>query len=1023
MWLTRFSLNRPIIVSMLFVALAVYGIISFFSLGASLNPNVAFPVVVVEANYPGASPSEMERLVIKPIEDQIDGIDNLDRMSATAQEGTAEVVVQFKLDTNLDYAAIDVQRRVDTARVYMPTDLDPPVVIKNGSDTPMIEMAVSSKSLSATQLSDLVHDRIVPEIKHIPNVATVDVYGELDREFHVMPDRERMAAVDMTLPDLFDALANNNSNLPGGRFDSPSSETSVSVHADINSAGDLALIPLANALDPISGIATKGMRLGDVATVEDGHVEQRRPSHFNGHPAFLIDVNRVITADELKSTKIARAEIEKIKAEYPQITFAEVEVAADYTQASLNGVMQSLLEGIALTAIVMLLFLHAWRSATVVMIAIPASLLATFIVMRVLGFTLDIVSLMGLSLTIGILVDDSIVILENITRHRDMGEAPIDAAISGRSEIGGAAVAITLVDVVVFLPIAFLSGFVGKYMREFGIVVVVATLFSLLVSFTLTPMLAAFWAVKKRSTAPPGILAGFQRGFDDLTRWYRDVSLPFALKHRVITALVCAGLVVSAIALIPLGAIQTEFVPSAPTGVINMTVTYPTGTALAITAEGVDRLEAAVAAVPGVRAVLSTVGRKPSGWSVTVGGNVARLTALMDDKRRRETPRAIADIRKLDGMVPGAKLTVAGESGGGSGSEIFYTLSGPEDKLTPAAEKLAALVRAIPGTVNVQTGAESAAPRMNVYIDPHRAEMLGVSPGSAAEAARIAVGGAVATRVRTETRLVDVRIQSPLSQRTTLDDLAKVEVRAADGTLVPLARVASFSQTLAPTKIERFDRQRVTRVTGDIDDSITKLGPVIDKIDAAVKTPGFLPDGVSIRASGDSQFFAETLSSMGIALVTSFALVYMLMVILYGNFLTPFVIMFSVPVAAVGALWGLAISGQTINLFSLIGMIMLFGLVAKNGILLADYANTLRKRGLRVNEAMQSAAGTRFRPILMTTCAMVFGMLPLALGLAEGAEFRRSMGGRADRRSDQLADPDALPRAGRVLLVDGPQRA
>ena len=992
MWLTRFSLNRPIIVAMLFVGLAVYGIMSFFSLGASLNPNVAFPVVVVEANYPGASPAEMERLVIKPIEDQIDGIDNLDRMSATAQEGTAEVVVQFKLDTNLDYAAIDVQRRVDTARVYMPTDLDPPVVIKNGSDSPLIEMAISSKSLSATELSDLVHDRIVPEIKHIPNVATVDVYGELDREFHVMPDRERMAAVDLTLPDLFDALANNNSNLPGGRFDSPSSETSVSVHADINSASDLALIPLANALDPFTGIATKGLRLGDVAKVEDGHVEQRRPSHYNGHPAFLIDINRVITADEIGSTKIAREEIAKIRAEYPQVTFAEVDVSADYTQASLNGVMQSLLEGIALTAIVMLLFLHAWRSATVVMIAIPVSLLATFIVMRVLGFTLDIVSLMGLSLTIGILVDDSIVILENITRHRDMGESPMDAALSGRAEIGGAAVAITLVDVVVFLPIAFLAGFVGKYMREFGIVVVVATLFSLLVSFTLTPMLAALWAVKKRSVAPPRILAGFQRGFDSLTRWYHEAALPLAMRHGWATGGICLLLLLSPIVPFAMGAIQSEFVPADQTGIINMTVTYPTGTALAVTAHGVDDLESAIAQVPGIRGVLSTVGRKPSGWSVTVGGNVARLTALMDEKRRGESNRAIADIRRLEYLVPGAKLTVAGETGGGSGSQIFYTLSGPEGELSGAAEKLAAFIRAIPGTVNVQTGAESAAPRINVYIDPHRAETLGVSPGTAAEAARLAVGGAVATRVRTETRLVDVRIQSPLSQRSTLADLQKVEVRAADGTLIPLARVASFTQTEAPTKIERLDRQRVTRVTGDIDDSITKLGPVVDKIDAMVKQPGFLPSGVSIRASGDSQFFAETLSSMGIALVTSFALVYMLMVILYGNFLTPAVIMFSVPVAAVGALWGLALTGQTINLFSMIGMIMLFGLVAKNGILLVDYANTLRKRGLRVREAMQAAAGTRFRPILMTTCAMVFGMLPLALGLAEGAGFRRSMG-------------------------------
>jgi HAE1 family hydrophobic/amphiphilic exporter-1 len=996
MWLTRFSIQRPIIVAMLFIALAIYGVFSFFQIGRSLNPNVNFPIVVVSATYPGASPAEMERLVIKPIEDQIDGIDNLDQMSATAEDGLAAVVVQFKLDTNLDYAAIDVQRRVDTARVFMPTDLDPPLVDKSAgsSQAPILTLALSSRTLAATALSDLVAQRIVPDLRHVPNVQSVGTSGDVKREFHVLPDPLRLMGTGATVSDIFQAINANNATVPGGRLEGPNAETDVSVHSDILRANDMLGIPLpiatallANGFAPAQA---NGLRVGDVATTEDGHVEQRIISKFNGAPTLVLDVNRVITADEIKSTQVLRDQLKIIEARYPTVHFEEVAAAADYTQKSLDGVLQSLLEGIILTAVVLMLFLHAWRNAAVVMIAIPSSLLSTFIVMKQMHFTLDVISLMGLSLIIGILVDDSIVVLENITRHRDLGQSPFDAAISGRSEIGGAAVAITLVDVVVFLPIAFLSGIVGKYMVEFGIVVVVATLFSLLVSFTLTPMLAARWSIVKRSTAPPRSLAWFQTAFDHFTAWYRDRALPYALQHRWLTVGVCLALLVSAMALPVLGLVQSEFIPNSSTGSIQETLTYRAGTPISQTSAAVDRLDAAIMKLPYVHATLSTVGRKPAGFGETTGGYVAKMTTELDKNHRSATNDAIKQIRALSYLVPGGVLTVAGE---GNSDPIFYTLSGPEDQIQAGADKLAAVIRAIPGTVNVQTGTESETNRLNINIDRARCGVLGVSPGAAAIAARVAIGGAVATRVRTESGLVDVRVQLPAQWRNRLADVEKIQVRANDGiSLYRLSDLASFSFAPAPTKIERLDKQRIVRVSGGFDPAVTKLGPVTQKINDAVNQPGFFPSGVALAADGDSKFFAETFSSMGLAMLTSFALVYVLMVILYGSFLTPFVIMFSVPLALVGALYGLALTHQTLNLFSLIGIIMLFGLVAKNGILLVDYANTQRHRGLRVLEAMRTAAGIRLRPIVMTTASMVFGMLPLALGLAEGAEFRQSMG-------------------------------
>ncbi len=996
MWLTRFSIQRPIIVAMLFIALAVYGLFAFFSIGRSLNPNVNFPIVVVSASYPGASPSEMERLVIKPIEDQIDGIDNLDQMSATAQDGIASVVVQFKLDTNLDFAAIDVQRRVDTARVYMPTDLDPPTVDKSAgsSQAPILTLALSSKVLAATALSDLVAQRIVPDIRHVDNVQSIDTSGDVKREFHVLPDPLRLMGTGATVADIFQAINSNNANVPGGRMTAPNAETDVSVHSDIIKASDMLAIPLpiATALlaNGFAPSAATGLRIGDVATTDDGHVEQRTISKFNGNPSVVLDVNRVITSDEITSTKILRDKLKTIEARYPAVHFEEVDAAADYTQKSLDGVLQSLFEGIVLTAVVLMLFLHAWRNALVVMIAIPCSLLSTFIVMKQMHFTLDIISLMGVSLIIGILVDDSIVVLENITRHRDLGQTPVDAALAGRGEIGSAAVAITLVDVVVFLPIAFLSGIVGKYMVEFGVVVVVATLFSLLVSFTLTPMLAARWSIVKRSTAPPRSLQWFQTGFDRLTAWYRDRALPWALNHRWATVGICAFLMISSLALPALGLVQSEFIPNSDTGSISMTLTYHAGTPIGKTSAAVDRLTDAITNLKYVHATLSTVGRKPSGYGQTTGGFVARMTVELDKDHRSATNDVIKQIRKLNTLVPGGVLTVANE---GNSDPIFYTLSGPEDQIQAGADKLAAFIRQIPGTVNVQTGTESEADRLNINIDRAKCAMLGVNPGAAATAARIAIGGAVATRVRTEAGLVDVRVQLPADYRNRLADVEKIQVRANDGiSLYRLSDLASFTFAPAPTKIERVDKQRIVRVNAGFDPTVTTLGAVTGKINKAVNADGFFPGGVALATDGDTKFFAETFSSMGLAMLTSFALVYVLMVILYSSFLTPFVIMFSVPLALVGALYGLAITHQTLNLFSLIGIIMLFGLVAKNGILLVDYANTQRHRGLRVLEAMRTAAGIRLRPIVMTTASMVFGMLPLALGLAEGAEFRRSMG-------------------------------
>lgn len=1120
---------------MVFIALAIFGTVSFFKIGRSDSPpGTDFPIVVVYSGYAGASPQEMERLVVKPIEDQLDGIDGLDQLNSTCQEGVATIIVQFKLGTNLDVAAINVQSAVDTARVYLPADLDPPTVEKNGASQPLMDLAISSKSMSQTQLADFVNNKLEPLLKGIPNIQTVEVRGAADREFHVEPIPERLIGANATLGDVFSAVAANNANLPGGVLRQRTQETSVSVHAEVNTAQDLLGIPLM-----VPGSSDKNMRIGDVAYAFDSHVEPTSISHYNGQPRIYVELGRNINADEIKSTAVARDYIKKISAQFPEINLTEIDAPADYTQKSLNGVWQSLIEGIVLTMLVMLLFLHAWRNAIVIMVAIPSSILATFIMMKVLGFHLDTMSLMGLSLIIGILVDDSIVVLENITRHRDLGEEPVDAAINGRSEIGSAAIAITMVDVVVFLPIAFLPGIVGAYLREFGMVIVVATLFSLLVSFTLTPLLAAKWSVLKRSKGRPAwmdtlgslkvtlTLAGaavlsyfipwpiaelrevlpimigallvlnfFVLRYERILTWYRTRALPYALRHGLFVVWVCVVLVINSLTLamgagmttvtvnvlflvaaavwhligaimrrrttdakiayrwtpssngysrmsiwarrgsdaiknVPrifvrwfyqtgrgggltlatfglpialaillplLGPIDFDFVPQVQNGEISMSVTYPPGTPLQTTAKYVGALEDNIMRIDGIKSVSSTVGRKPQGWGSAIGDNYARLDAQTLPERRHETYKIIDKIRKLGYLVPGGEFQVSGDNGGGSGATIFYSLSGPSDEIAAAADKVASFLRNTPGSVNVQTSNEAAAPRLNVNIDAQKAEVLGISPATAANAARLAIDGAVATRVRAENGLVDVRVQFPLSNRKTVDQLQDVRVRAEDGTLVPLADIANLQWTKAPLQIKRLNRQRVVDVYGDTLPGYS-LGAVTGPLERKLHMPGFLPEGVQLTAQGDTQYMNETMANMGIALLTSFMLVYMLMVILYSSFLEPLIVMLCVPLAIIGALVALSFmhlvepnGGQSLNIISMIGIIMLFGLVAKNGILLVDYSNTLCHRGMRVHDAVLQAASTRFRPILMTTCAMIFGMLPLSLGFAEGGEWRQAMG-------------------------------
>ena len=637
-----------------------------------------------------------------------------------------------------------------------------------------------------------------------------------------------------------------------------------------------------------------------------------------------------------------------------------------------------------------------------VLIAIPASLGVALFVMKMMGLTLDTISLLGMTLVVGILVDDSTVVLENIERHHEMGEPPMRAAISGRSEIGIAAIVITFVDVVVFLPISFIQSQIGRQLSEFAIVVVIATLTSLFVCFTITPSLAGNWALKS-DWKPWGIILAFTRAFDNLRDWYAHRALPWGLAHKAIIIGVCVVTFIGAVALVPLGLVGEEFVPAQDRGEIFIQLNFPVGTPLSVTTQAVLAVERVVRTSPDIDADTAVAGAyaAPFGGFVTQG-NAGQVHLWLKDDRAQSTDYWVAQFRREAYRVaPQANPIVVPATGTGGGNaqpldELVTDIAGGDP--TAAANKVEKVLEAIPGARNVISSSQALEPQMDVIFDRARAQALNVSIGTAATAARAAFGGAIATQFETADGLEQVQIIYPQQLQTNLSELANVPVRSNTGAIVHLGDFAHFVSDPVSPLITRVDRNTVIHISANIapDTSLSNVQAAFMKKVGEMHQGAHpvLPPNIVVRPRplGQQDFMQQTLVGLGTSLVLSIMLVFLLMVALYNSYRAPFIIMFSVPVAAVGALGALWLTHETLNLFSLIGTILLVGIVTKNGILLVDYANTLRERGESKLRAIQESAFTRFRPIIMTSISVIAGNVPLALALEPGSSVRSSLG-------------------------------
>jgi HAE1 family hydrophobic/amphiphilic exporter-1 len=1004
--LTKLAVARPLTVLMALLGLVIMGGVGYTYLKIDRLPPISIPFVSVQVTYTGATAQDVELLVTQPIENVVAGMPGAVSITSTSNEGSSSVNVQLADGTDATQAALEVERRVAGIRNRLPTDAGDPRVNKADPNSfPIMNVGITGGSLD--DLYRVANDQFVPALQSVPGVASVNISGGLATEIQVKVDYAKLAAYGVTVAQVQTAMTNANVNAPVGSLDQGATTLNVRSLGAFQTLNDLGELV-------ITQTTTGGpILLHDVASISQGYKQQTQLQRLNGTDAVGLSIVKQSDANALQVADGSRVALAKLQQLLPPES--KVVITNDssiFTRASLDAIQHDVLLSVLVVAGVLLLFLHAWRHTVIVLLAIPTSLISTFLIMYALGFSLNIMSMMALALMIGILVDDSIVVIENIHRHLHLGESPFSAALTGRSEIGLAAIAITLCDVVVYTPIAFISGTIGQLFRQYGLTIVAATLLSLLVGFTLTPMLASRW-LRTDEKSGNSLSNRFGRWWDmhfERIASAMSRSVPLAVRSRWVVLLVGVVLVVGVGSMVPLGIIPTEYAPQEDDGNFQFSLQTPPGTSLSKTNESALQMEAVIQAVPEVQYVFTSVSGGGGGGFGRGGGRASFAVQLIPKQQRERTVFDIMDqLRTIAKNIPGTTASAdvqsplggAGGFGGGGLTSVNLQLAGPDlDTLNQISDEVLATMLAVPGITDARNTSNTGTPELHVELDRKRMAQLNVTSQAVATALRTAISGSLATVYRPVGQTQqDVTMIAADAQRYDLGSLSAIPVgtgqvggaaatTSTTPSIVTLGQVATITYGTGPVSIQRVDRNRTMTITGTA--TGRALGDVAKDVQAAVKNIQ-LPAGYSFQLRGGVQQLNNSFLILGQALILSIILEYMLLVALYESWFYPITLILGVPLGVVGSLLGLFITHNTLNIFSIIGLIMAVGLVAKNGILLVDFTNSLRRRGMERTAALSEAVHVRLRPILMTTGTMSLGMLPLALKLEPGAESRAPM--------------------------------
>lgn len=991
MKITELAIRRPAATTMVIMFFVVLGLFSYTKIGSDLFPEAEVPFVTVVTQYPGAGPAEMETQVVNEIEEAVSSINGLKTSRSWIYEGRSFTLLEFRAGTPLNVAGDDAQKAIDQAAYRLPEDMDKPVVAKHDLNAAPVMVLALSGDQPLNKIYDFAKDKVKSRLDTLPGVAAIDLVGGLQEQVRVDVHQGKLVFYGISVNQIIQLLQAENLTVPGGRINTEQLEYDVRLLGKFKTIADIQNLPV-----PLPSGATVPLR--EIAAVSVSFAEIEQASRLNGQNAVFLTIQKQSGVSLVETAKGIRAELASIEADMP--AGMEIVVNDDnsiFIDNSLADTKRTLLEGVLMTGLVLLFFLRQWRSLTIVMLAIPTSIFATFMMIYFLGFTFNILSLMGLSLCVGILVDDSIVVLENIDRHLKMGKGAIQAAIDGRAEIGMAAIAITLSDVVVFGPIAFMQGMVGQFFRQFGLTVVTATLFSLFVSFTLTPMLAAKFYHAKPETEQPRekknnlwtrIGQRTAAVGDGVIDYYRRLLL-WSLQHRLkLLALTIAG-VVAALALIPV--VGFEFMTQTDQGKFTISIETPSGSLLQATNDVAADLEKQLLLLPEVADVALTEGQAAGG-----SANTAEINVILLPKNQREkSVWQVADTARVwaDGY-PGVEIKVREAQIVGMNefeAPIVMEISGSDIvTLQNMALKLKVITENTPGTSDVSMSwTQTSKPEYQVVIDRWKTSQAGLTAGEVALALRSALAGSQASKIRLADKELDIWVQLTGLDRKSADDVGNIAVTNRLGETFLVKEIADIQPGSGPSEIRHKNRDRMISVLASYNGA--SLSQIKKSLDAGIQSMQ-LPSDYKVEYDGMIKQMSESNADLGQALALSLILVYMVLVILYESFLTPLIRMLSLPVGIIGAMLALFFTGSTLNILSIIGIIMLDGLAAKNGTLLIDYTHTLMKQGMTLRDALLEAGSKRLRPIIMTSTTMIFGMLPTAFALADGAEIRRSMG-------------------------------
>ncbi len=980
------SMKKPLIITVIFTMLALGGLISFKMLNLNLLPKFELPVLTVQTVYPGAGASEVETSVTKKIEDALSTLENLKKINSTSMEGVSVIAVTLNEGSDANLAVQEAQRKISAIKSNLPTDVLEPSINKVALDEKAILNVAASSSMSSTEFYKLVEDRIQPRLAKLPGVGTVKISGGREREIRVNIDEERLKAYKLSVLQVLQAIQTSNMEIPAGNVENKEAVYSVRLAAKYSNLNDLRNTVIATT--PNGG----KVKVMDVAEVEDGVVEQKLINRINDRDAIGISVQKQNDANAVNVADMAKKELKAVEAEYASSN-VKFEIATDdsvYTRASANGVVIDLVLAILIVAFVCFIFLHNIRSALIVMVAVPLSIIPAFIVMYMLGYSLNMMSLMALSLVVGILVDDSIVVIENISRHMEKGKTKWQAALDGSKQIMFTCLAITLVIVVVFLPMAISGGLIGNILKEFAMPIVIATLSSLLVSFTVTPLLMSRFGTMPDDTRM-SLSARFsryiERTFDSIKNWYTGL-LAKSLKHKATILAVTSVMFIASFALIPTGFIGFAFMPDMDRGEYIVTLDMNPQLTVYENNQLTMKAEKIIRTYPEVLRVYTNVGMS----ATTTKNNITTIAVKLVDKDKRKMGVAdFAQKTKEDIMrqIPGvrARSSVSAESS--ANEPIQLIVQGADyEHVQQTAAMILEIIRKTPGTTDAKYSIDDPRQEVQVKLDREKMSALGLSVSDVGTTLRTALTGNDKSKYKEGNYEYDIRVGIDNFDRTKLDDVSKLAFINKRGEIIELRQFAALTYGLGPSALERTDR--ISSITVKSNVIGRPSGTVGSEIKAAIA--GKIPSDITIKEGGMMEQQSTAFGSLGVAFLAGIVLIYLIMVILYNSLTDPLIVLFSIPLSMIGALLALALTMNTLNIFSIIGMIVLVGLVAKNAILLVDFSNHMKyDKGYTTFNALIAAGNERMRPILMTTFAMIFGMLPIALAAGNGAEMKNGM--------------------------------